>query len=224
MKNANELTAPIMAGKLPATGGGEPPRIDSGSAQVVNALFRELQACFPAWRQAWPTDEAMATAKKTWIKGFAAAGINTLEQIRYGIEQCRLMPSDFMPSVGRFIELCKPTPEMLGLPTADKAFDEACRKAHPAMQGSKWSHQAVYHAAAESGFYNLTRLPQDAARKLFDRNYAVACRMVMDGEPLKTIPLGLPDPYSVSSVRTEEGGRRGLEGLRAALRGGTANA
>lgn len=212
MKNANELTAPIMAGKLPATGGGEPPRIDSGSAQVVNALFRELQACFPAWRQAWPTDEAMATAKKTWIKGFAAAGINTLEQIRYGIEQCRLMPSDFMPSVGRFIELCKPTPEMLGLPTADKAFDEACRKAHPAMQVSKWSHQAVYHAAAESGFYNLTRLPHDAARKLFDRNYAIACRMLIEGKPLRAIPLALPESVS---TRTLEVGRAALAALRA---------
>lgn len=212
MKNANELTAPIMAGKLPATGGGEPPRIDSGSAQVVNALFRELQACFPAWRQAWPTDEAMATAKKTWIKGFAAAGINTLEQIRYGIEQCRLMPSDFMPSVGRFIELCKPTPEMLGLPTADKAFDEACRKAHPAMQGSKWSHQAVYHAAAESGFYNLNTLPMDASRKLFERNYAIACRMLIEGKPLRAIPLALPESVT---TRTLEVGRAALAALRA---------
>ncbi len=212
MKTANELTAPIMAGKIPATGGGEPPRIDSGSAQVVNALFRELQSCFPAWRQAWPTDEAMAAAKKTWIKGFAAAGINTLEQIRYGIDRCRLMPSDFMPSVGRFIELCKPTPEMLGLPTDEKAFDEACRKAHPAMQGCKWSHQAVYHAAAESGFYNLTRLPQDAARKLFDRNYAIACRMLIEGKPLRAIPLALPESVT---TRTLEVGRAALAALRA---------
>lgn len=215
MKSAKELTAPIAAGNLPALGGsGEPPRIDNGSAKVVNALFRELQSCFPAWRQAWPTDDAMATAKKTWIKGFAAAGITSIEQIKFGIEQCRLLPSDFMPSVGRFIELCKPTPEMLGLPTLDKAFDEACRKAHPVMAGAKWSHQAVYHAASESGFYNLQTLPMDASRKLFARNYAIACRMVLDGQPLKEIPLALPESVS---TRTPEVGRSALAALRGAL-------
>ena len=216
MKSANQLTAPIMAGNLPAaSGGGEPPSIDNGSAKVVNALFRELQSCFPAWRQAWPTDDAMAAAKKTWIKGFAAAGITSIEQIKYGIEQCRMMPSDFIPSVGKFIELCKPTPEMLGLPAIDKAFDEACRKAHPAMAGAKWSHQAVYHAASESGFYNLQTLTMDASRKLFERNYAIACRLLLDGKPLKAIPLALTS--SVDSRVTPEVGRAALAALRGAL-------
>ena len=215
MKSANQLTAPIMAGNLPAaSGGGEPPSIDSGSAKVVNALFRELQSCFPAWRQAWPTDDAMATAKKTWIKGFAAAGITSIEQIKYGIEQCRLMPSDFMPSVGKFIELCKPTPEALGLPSEEKAFDEACRKVHPAMAGCKWSHQVVYHAASESGFYNLSTLPMDAARKLFARNYAITVQMVLDGKPLKAIPLALPETVS---TKTPEVGRAALAALRGAI-------
>ena len=215
MKSANQLTAPIMAGNLPAaSGGGEPPSIDSGSAKVVNALFRELQSCFPAWRQAWPTDDAMAAAKKTWIKGFAAAGITSIEQIKYGIEQCRLMPTDFMPSVGKFIELCKPTPEMLGLPSIEKAYNEACRKAHPSAAGAQWSHPAVYHAACESGFYNLNTLPMDASRKLFDRNYAITVRMVLEGKPLKEIPMALPESVT---TRTPEVGRAALAALRGAL-------
>lgn len=215
MKSANQLTAPIMAGNLPAAaGGGEPPSIDNGSAKVVNALFRELQSCFPAWRQAWPTDDAMAAAKKTWIKGFAAAGITSIEQIKYGIEQCRLMPTDFMPSVGKFIELCKPTPEMLGLPSIEKAYNEACRKAHPSAAGAQWSHPAVYHAACESGFYNLNTLPMDASRKLFDRNYAITVRMVLEGKPLKAIPMALPESVT---TRTPEVGRAALAALRGAL-------
>lgn len=214
MKSANQLTAPIMAGNLPAVGGGEPPSIDNGSAKVVNALFRELQSCFPAWRQAWPTDDAMAAAKKTWIKGFAAAGITSIEQIKYGIEQCRMMPSDFIPSVGKFIELCKPTPEMLGLPSIEKAYNEACRKAHPSASGAQWSHQAVYHAASESGFYNLNTLPMDASRKLFDRNYAITVRMVLEGKPLKAIPMALPESVT---TRTPEVGRAALADLRGAL-------
>lgn len=126
------------------------------------------------------------------------------------------------PSAPEFRALCeKRNPEDYGLPTEDQAYREACRRAHPAGPALEveWSHPAVCHAALEIGFHSLCNLAANVSRKLFARNYQVACRMVMDGKPLKAIPLGLPDPYSVSSVRTEEGGRKGLAGVRAALRG-----
>jgi hypothetical protein len=107
--------------------------------------------------------------------------------------------------------------DRLGLPPIDKAFDEACRKAHPAMAGAKWSHQAVYHAASESGFYNLNTLPMDASRKLFERNYAIACRMLLDGKPLKEVPLALPESVT---TRTPEVGRAALDALRKSCGGG----
>lgn len=155
----------------------------------------------------------------------ALGGLNG-QQIAVGLaaltttedEQLRKWP----PSSPWFRALCENrNPEDFGLPSEDKAYREACRRAHPAgpaLEGA-WSHAAVCHAALETGFHNLTTLKAEASRKLFARNYQVACRMVMDGQPLKAIPLGLPDPYSVASVRTEEGGRRGLAGVRAALRG-----
>lgn len=160
----------------------------------------------------------------------ALGGLNG-QQIAVGLaaltttedEQLRKWP----PSAPEFRALCENrNPEAFGLPSEDDAYREACRRAYRGGQSlaRPWSHPAVCHAAMATGFHALNTLKEEASRKIFSRNYAIACRMVIDGEPLKTIPLGLPDPYSVSSVRTEEGGRRGLEGLRAALRGGTANA
>lgn len=133
-------------------------------------------------------------------------------------EQLRKWP----PSAPEFRALCENrNPEAFGLPSEDQAYREACRRAHPAGPALEdaWSHPAVCHAALETGFHNLATLKAEASRKLFARNYQAACRMVMDGKPLKSIPLGLPDPYSVTSVRTEEGGRQGLASIRAALRG-----
>lgn len=155
----------------------------------------------------------------------ALGGLNG-QQIAVGLaaltttedEQLRKWP----PSAPEFRALCENrNPEAFGLPSEDQAYREACRRAHPAGPALEdaWSHPAVCHAALETGFHNLATLKAEASRKLFARNYAVACRMVMDGQPLKSIPLGLPDPYSVSSVRTEEGGRQGLASIRAALRG-----
>lgn len=214
MRAAREIAARVAAGGVVSVGGagaGEPPSIDAEAGRVVNALFRELQSCFPAWRRAWPNDEALAAAKKTWIKGFAAAGIHRVEQIKHGIEQCRLMPSDFIPSIGRFIELCRPTPESLGLPSEARAFAEATRNAHPSAVAI-WSHPAVSHAAREAGLFNLMTLPAETGRVLFGRCYAIACRMVIDGEPLAPILPALPQ--HAEGRRTPEVARAALAALR----------
>ena len=157
----------------------------------------------------------------------AALGGLTGNQIAVGLTALAMTDDAqlkrYPPSASAFRSLCENrTTEAFGLPSEDAAYREACERSHPAAIAPElpWSHPAVCHAALETGFHNLNTLKAEASRKLFARNYAAACRMVMDGQPLKSIPLGLPDPYSVSSVRTEEGGRQGLASLRAALRGG----
>ncbi|GAB3484315.1 replication protein P [Azotobacter salinestris] len=214
MKQVVEIAKRVTPQQVQFSPKTAPRQIDRGTASVVNALFCELQSVFPAWRQAWPDDKALESAKKTWIKGFMAAGINTLEQIRFGIEQCRRSGSDFAPSVGKFIAWCQPTPEMLGLPNADRAYREACANAHPAASRD-WSHPAVHHAACETGFYELASLPEERSRKLFERNYAATVRMVLAGEPLREIPKALPERVSIC---TPEVGRSALAGLRNALK------
>jgi len=197
-----------------------PLKVDSGTVQVINALFRELMAIFPAWKQAWPDQEAINAAKATWTKAFMAERITKIEQIRFGIEQCRKIGSDFAPSVGKFIALCQPTPEMLGIPTLDAAFREASRNAHPAMAGqANWSHDAVWHTAKEAGFENLNRLETSLARKLFERNYVITVRRLVDGLPLQKMPLALP--ARAEGRRTPEIGNQALAELRARRAGAT---
>ena len=218
MKLAKDLVAPAMSGKHVAVEKAAPRTVDQDTATVVNKLFVELQSIFPSWKQAWPTDEALAAAKKSWIKGFMSAGISSLEQIRFGIHQCRKSGGDFAPSVGRFIRWCEPTPEMLGLPDAAKAYREACANSHPASD-RQWSHPAVHHAACETGLYELANMPEEKSRRLFERNYSITVRMVMEGQPLREIPLALPKSVE---VRTEQVGRAALEGLKKAVRGESA--
>lgn len=197
-----------------------PVKADAGTVQVINALFRELMAIFPAWRQAWPDQEAVTAAKATWTKAFMAEKITKVEQIRFGIEQCRKLGSDFAPSVGKFINLCQPTPEMLGLPPLETAFREASRNVHPSMAGqANWSHDAIWHTAKESGFESLNRLETSLARKLFERNYVITVRRLIDGLPLQKMPLALP--ARVDGRRTPEIGNRALSELRA-MRSGAA--
>lgn len=167
------------------------PLIDPASAQVVNSLFTELKAIHPAWRAAWPSDQMENTAKRSWTKAFTASGMCSIEQIRYGIDRCRASGSPFMPSVGQFLDWCRPSPENMGLPSVDRAYLQACAASHPAADASAL-HPAVWHAACEAGLYMLARQPESKSRPVFERAYAITVRLIIEGEPLREIPKGLP--------------------------------
>lgn len=167
------------------------PLIDPASAQVVNALFTELKAIHPAWRAAWPSDQMENTAKRSWTKAFTAAGMCSIQQIRYGIDRCRASGSPFMPSVGQFLDWCQPSPENMGLPSVERAYLQACAASHPAADTSAL-HPAVWHAACEAGLYMLARQPEGKSRPVFERAYAITVRLIIEGEPLREIPKGLP--------------------------------
>ena len=122
------------------------------------------------------------------------------------------------PSAPEFRALCENrTPEDFGLPSEGQAYREACANAHPAMvDRARWSHEAVFHAAKETGFYDLNHMPVQHSRRLFARNYAIACRKVMAGEKLAEIPKALPEKVG---RRTESIGRAALANIRGTLQG-----
>lgn len=187
------------------------PLIDPASARVVNALFAELKAIHPAWRSAWPTPESENNAKRSWTKAFTSAGMCSIEQIRYGIERCRANGNPFMPSVGEFLNWCRPTPENMGLPSTDRAYLQACAASHPAADSGRL-HPAVWHAACETGLYLLARQPESKSRPAFERAYALTIEMIIRGEPLREIPKALPAAPTLP--RNFEAGNAALANLK----------
>ncbi len=162
-----------------------PPEIHGGpvvvsleTAEVVNDLFRRLRGIFPAWRQAWPSTEALAAAKEEWIKEFADEGIRTLEQIEFGIQKCRKLKKPFAPSVGEFIAMCTPGPEDFGMPYPADAWMEALMGAY--------SHEGVKIAAQATGLFDLRSAKQEdkGMRARFDHNYQIVLRRAQAGQPL----------------------------------------
>lgn len=187
------------------------PLIDPASAQVVNALFAELKAIHPAWRSAWPNVEFENNAKRSWTKAFTSAGMCSIEQISYGIERCRANGNPFMPSVGEFLNWCRPTPENMGLPSVERAYLQACAASHPAADSSRL-HPAVWHAACETGLYLLARQPESKSRPAFERAYALTIEMIIRGEPLREIPKALPSAPTLP--RNFEAGNAALANLK----------
>ncbi|MFJ2480711.1 replication protein P [Pseudomonas sp. NPDC087598] len=176
MKPANQLMATM--GNLPPTKYVQSLQVTPQTAEVVNDLFRRLRGIFPAWRQAWPSTEALDSAKAEWIKEFADAGIRSLEQIEFGIQKCRKLKKPFAPSVGEFIAMCVPSPEDFGMPAPADAWLEA-------LMGT-YSHEAVKLAAEATGLFDLRAAKQEdkGLRARFDRNYEVILRRAQVGQAL----------------------------------------
>jgi hypothetical protein len=187
---------------------------------IINELFRELRTIRTAWRQAWPDQKAHDAAKSTWLKAFIENGINTQEQIDMGLARCRAEDTDFIPSPGRFIANCVPTPEMVGLPPVAAAYEQALRNCHPAMRGrEKWFHPAVYHATAAAGFHSLPLLSRDLGLASFEKRYLVQVCKVWRGEdvgPLPAAELAGPEPMKTLAV-----GNNALAELRSRRAGGS---
>lgn len=160
------------------------------SYAFINELFKELAGIFPAFSRAWPTPSEFESAKRNWLMALIEENINTSHKIQIGLKKARLYGKPWVPSIGEFIEWCKPTLKDYGLPEPFEAFKEACRNAHDIKFNVQcnWAHQAVYHAASLAGMYEL-----DKNQKAFFAYYERACQTVFDGGTLKDIPKLIPN-------------------------------
>lgn len=191
--------------------------------RLVNGLFKSLMAIKPAWRQMIPTDKELNTQKAMFVRGFIENGICTPEQVAHGVRKARKDPSDFFPSVGKFISWCQLDPQELGLPDLESAYQEAASKCRSPSK-KPWTHAAVYHAGKIVGWFELGSNTRDKTFPAFKSAYLDICNRVLKGEELK-----LPDRFDNTKLEkhsngkkkmTEESkaaGREGLSSLKKAM-------
>jgi hypothetical protein len=190
------------------------PYIEKETAEIVNQLFIELQAIFPAFRQAWTSQQEFERAKIHWTKAFIDADLLRLEQLKHGIRSFRLLKSPFVPTSGQFIEMCRPSRASLNIPNILDAFKEASKNSHPCAQKA-WSHEIVYHAWKNTGAYELRTRPEKEIYKLFEYNYEILIRKLLNGEILEGIKLAIEE--KIAPIASKETGKDALNQLKSIL-------
>jgi hypothetical protein len=185
---------------------GVPPKthveLNPQAKKLVNQLFEALMAIKPAWRQMIPDDKELAIQKAHFVKGFIENGICTPEQVAHGVKQARRDPSDFFPSVGRFISWCQPDPEELGLPDLEAAYQEAANHSSKPSR-HRWSHPAVYHAGKIAGWHELRSEQRNKTYPLFKSSYMGIIERVLKGERFE-----LPDRFDATKLEHHTGGKK----------------
>lgn len=99
-------------------------------AQVINSVFSQLLAAFPATTANRDQTE-MNEIRRQWVMAFAENGITTMAQVDGGLHVARRQERPFLPSPGQFVAWCKAEQAAAaGLPDANELVDlvyEYCR-------------------------------------------------------------------------------------------------
>lgn len=145
--------------------------------------FRQICLACPAWRASLPDADYVASARKLWIKAFAAAGLTDKALIQKGINKLILKGQQYLISPAEFIELCQPSPEDFGVTTLEDAYKEALKKSHQRRYGGQveWSHVVVKFAVGRC-LQDLLEGREPALKERFTTEYKYAFEQFKKGE------------------------------------------
>lgn len=215
-----DLIAAQLSGKplpaAPVAPAGQTAPVDDATREVIDELFDRIRGICSGWKQAWSTPQVMGKAKEEWLAEFISAGLNQRELIDNGVRVLRQSKSAFVPSPATFVDWCF-SADQLGLPSLESAYREALAKTHPAALGADWTHAAVYHAAARTGFSTIQSLSRELGMKALEQQYAKIRREIAKGNTLPPVPVAaLAAPRKAADVAL---GNAALADLRTKIKG-----
>ncbi len=189
--------------------------LDSQTISIINDIFKELRIIIPAYRYTWNTQIELDDLKRSWAKALIMSKTTDLKKIEHAIDKLRLKSVTFWPSVGEFISLCEVTAEDLGLPPMHIAYREACLKSHPSSD-KNFSHPAIQHAVNLTTTHILANFPEKQSRPLFEMNYELTIKMLMNGQELMPVKKAITE--NVQKPRTKETAFSHLSAMKNLLR------
>lgn len=195
-------------------------------AQVINGVFTQLTATFPA-AVANRSQEDMNELRRQWVLAFRENGITTMEQVAAGMRVARRQEKPFLPSPGQFIAWCKSEmASVAGLPSADELVSQVyqyCRdrglypdaESYPwtGMIDGKHTTQSSANYWMVTGLYQKMRandLSDAELRRRASGELALMATRINSGEvipaPTKTLPIlgGKPLGRAQSLARVAE--------------------
>ena len=169
-------------------------------AQIINGLFVQLAAAFPASLVNRSQDD-VDEIRRQWVLAFKENGINTMEQVEAGMRMVRRQERPFLPSPGQFIKWCREGRCVLGVTTADVMAEYwKWRKLvfrYPSSEQYPWLKPVYYHICLE-----LRRRGTDGqlSHKELEREASDILDMwekrVLAGKPIPPVRRALAAPVS----------------------------
>lgn len=168
-------------------------------AQVINSVFGQLLAAFPA-ATANREQSEMNEIRRQWVLAFRENGITTMEQVSAGMRAARRQEKPFLPSPGQFIAWCKAEQATAaGLPSTEELVNmiyQYCRERGMYHDAESYPWESKCHYWLVTGLYSNMRansLTDAELRKKAAEELACMAMRINRGdtipEPTKQLPI-----------------------------------
>jgi hypothetical protein len=178
--------------------------------QLVDQVFKQLKVICPAYEHSLPTEQAVNDCKKEWVKAFYENNINQVELVKAGLAGVRRSDSDFLPSCGKFISWCKPSPEDMGWPSVQDALKQCIK--HRANQ-KMFRPQNIYirpmiiELCKTVDWWQMNNDSNAQQRKLADKHFTDKYMELLNSgyqEPIESEVERLPTEEKVKEGMSEQ--------------------
>ncbi len=177
--------------------------------ELVNQLFTFFYSICRGFEKQYQDPKRLNMEKTQWMRAFHDEKILSRDQVEHGIKRTRRESPINTPTIGQFLDWCTPSNEALGVPTVDRAYDEACKNSHPTAE-KVWSHKLVAHAAKLTGSYLLSTSARSVSYPVFQRNYEISIRDWRAGKPIDEIKPPIALEKINNPVKNEESRRKAM--------------
>lgn len=186
-KNASALPQPSWTSTTPT---GSPQiqveqaaarEISSKTKTMINMVFTRFMAIYGhKFKSSFETEAEMRIAKREWAMSLGNFSENELVA---AVSICKETLA-WAPSIAEFLVILQNLNDAFGLPDVRSAYREACFNAQSPSKHS-WSHNVVYHAGRETGWFELRSQSEKQTFALFSYHYDIMCHRFRKGEILE---------------------------------------
>lgn len=192
--------------------------LDPVCAQLVDQVFIKFALLCREYDAMYADKRRENAEKLQWTLAFTKHNLRSKNQIQYALDQTEVHKWGKPPQLGQFLEWCRPSPEALGFPTFEQAYQASIQVNR---QFSDYKHQddrvdaVIRHAVAQIGSMTYREMKIENARKAFKSYYEIALQQFIDGE-LKVIPKQLPEKaeaHPADKPRNDEARKKAMASI-----------
>lgn len=142
-------------------------------AEIINYVFTLFKKAYNnQYYSAYPDLDNLNSTKRIWFKYLINYSVKTIQQA--GLRS--IGEFDYLPNLSQFVKICNE----LEFPDSRQAYYDACQS-RSNRANYQWSHDAVYHAGARTGWHLIDTKPEKIGFPIFEKTYKYICRKMLEG-------------------------------------------
>lgn len=217
MKSVGELTPIVLEKAREAKE--ERTMLDPLSGQLVDKVFVKIALICRGFDSFYADRNRLNAEKTQWVLAFTKLGLRNQSQIQPSLNKLEFYRYPNPPQLGEFLEWRNCTPEDIGFPSVDEAYQMSIllnRQFSDYKINDVRVETVIRHAIRQIDSMAYRSMPISKAKPAFGYNYSVALRQFMEGklEVIKKAIAEKPMEHPSDKPRSDEARKKAMESIR----------